>query len=112
MRLLGAILLKAAQCRLGKMQPWLKDPWSIQQRTLIDLVRRAEDTQWGRRFGFSDIRSVEDYQRQVPLAGYEDFAPYWEQAAKGVPDVTWPGNIKYFALTSGTTSGNKIIPVS
>lgn len=114
MRLLGAIVLEAARIREMMVDRWLGDPAEIQRKTLLKLVRLAEDTQWGRRFEFEGIHSVEDFQRKVPLGRYEDFEPYWSQAVKGVWDVTWPGKITYFALTSGTTETtvNKAIPIS
>src|SRR5262249_24938913 len=55
-----------------------------------------------------------DYQRAVPLRDYDAFwQHYWQSAFPRVVDVTWPGLIPYFALSSGTTSGaTKYVPVS
>jgi len=112
MRIIGTIILELAKRRRKRMDRWLKDPVGFQNRTLMELVRRAEQTKWGQRFRFKSIHTVEDFQKKVPLCFYEDFAPYWAQSLRGISDVTWPGKIDYFALTSGTTSGSKIIPVS
>ncbi len=112
MSITGTIVLEIAKFRRKRMDRWLKDPAGFQSGTLMSLVRHAENTKWGQRFGFKSIRSINDFQRMVPLGCYEDFLPYWTQSLKGVSDVTWPGKINYFALTSGTTSGNKTIPVS
>jgi hypothetical protein len=85
-----------------------------QQQTLLQLVDRARDTRFGRDHGFAHIRSVADYQRQVPLRSYEDFwRNYWQPTYPLLSNATWPGTIPYFALSSGTTSGiTKYIPVS
>jgi hypothetical protein len=86
----------------------------VQRRTLLNLIARAVATQFGREHGFDALRTVEDFQRRVPLRIYEDL---WESyLAPRYPvfdNVTWPGRIPYLALTSGTTSGvTKYIPVS
>lgn len=112
MKIIGAFILNVAKHRRRRMDRWLRDPVGFQNRALMELVRHAEQTQWGQRFRFKSIHAVEDFQKNVPLCSYEDFAPYWTQSLRGIPDVTWPGKIDYFAMTSGTTSGNKIIPVS
>src|SRR5262249_13831837 len=85
-----------------------------QQVTLLRLVQRARRTRFGQDHGFDAVRSVADYQQRVPLREYEAFwQEYWQPAFPYLQDVTWPGRIPYFALSSGTTSGStKYIPVS
>ena len=87
---------------------------TAQERVLLSLVRRAKDTRFGRDHGFADIRNVSDFQRRVPLRSYEDFRKdYWEQSFPHLENVTWPGKIGAFAITSGTRSGKtKYIPCS
>ena len=83
-----------------------------QEQVLQCLVKRAADTHFGRDHGFATIRTVDDFQRQVPLRGYQDFwCDYWQDSFPVLQDCTWPGLIPYFALTSGTTTGaTKYIP--
>jgi hypothetical protein len=91
-----------------------QDPVEMQRQSLLRLVEQARDTRFGRAHGFARIHDVSDFQRQVPLRRYEDFwREYWQPDFPRLTDVTWPGTIPYFALTSGTTSGKtKYIPVS
>ncbi|MDR3635269.1 MAG: GH3 auxin-responsive promoter family protein [Isosphaeraceae bacterium] len=95
---------------------WLAqaDPVAVQQRTLLRLVRRARNTRFGRDHGFGRIRSVDQFQRQVPLRLYEDlWKSYLRDQYPIFDNLTWPGRIPYLALTSGTTQGaTKYIPVS
>ncbi|HEY2156464.1 MAG TPA: GH3 auxin-responsive promoter family protein [Isosphaeraceae bacterium] len=90
------------------------DPVAVQATTLLDLVRKAAGTRLGRDHEFASIRSVEDYQARVPLRTYEDlWDAYLKETYPVLNDVTWPGRIPFFALTSGTTQGaTKYIPVS
>ncbi|HUN38902.1 MAG TPA: GH3 auxin-responsive promoter family protein [Acetobacteraceae bacterium] len=90
------------------------DPAAAQQQQLLALLRKARDTRFGRDHGFARITSIAGFQRQVPLRRYEDFwRDYWQPAFPRLRDISWPGLIRYFAVTSGTTTGNnKYIPVS
>jgi hypothetical protein len=87
---------------------------TIQQQTLLRLVRHARRTRFGIDHDFDGVRTVADYQRRVPLRDYETFwNDYWSDSFPYVADVTWPGPIPYFALSSGTSSGTtKYIPLS
>ena len=85
-----------------------------QRDTLLRLVRTAKHTRFGHAHGFASIRSVADYQVQVPLRDYEaHWQEFWQACYPNTHGVTWPERIPYFALSSGTTSGTtKYIPVS
>ena len=87
-------------------------PTSLQQTQLLNLVRKAANTKFGKDHGFSSITSVEDYQKRVPLRTYEQFwNQYWKDAFPVLKDCTWPGTIPFFPVSSGTSSGvTKYIP--
>lgn len=88
------------------------DPAGVQMQVLRNLVARAAHTQWGRQVGLSDIRSAEQFRRNIPITTYQDAAPLWHRAFDGERDVTWPGHVDFFAMSSGTTAGDKLIPVT
>ena len=46
---------------------------------LMKLMEDNKDTEYGKRYHFDEVRSVEDYKRLVPLSGYDDYAPYIER---------------------------------
>ena len=91
-------------------------PERIQAGLLRRLLRRAAGTAWGRRFGFDEVARARDvvaaYQARVPLHGYEAFRDDVERIRGGATDVIWPGAFRHFAVSSGTASSGKIIPVS
>jgi hypothetical protein len=90
------------------------DPMRAQQKVLLSLLRRAASTRFGRDHGFSSIDTVAAYQARVPMRRYEDFRrDYWQADFPVLENVTWPGRIPFFALSSGTTSDvQKYIPVT
>jgi len=107
------IIRQAMHRRLKRVEALLRAPGQAQERLLHRLVRRARNTEFGRDHGFAAVRTVRDFQKAVPLARYEDLAPLWHRAFDGGRDVTWPGHIAHFAITSGTTTAEvKSMPVS
>lgn len=90
------------------------DPVAGQATTLRWLVRQARSTRFGADHRFASIGGVEDFQKAVPLRTYEQlWDDYLRDRYPVLDNLTWPGRIPYFALSSGTTQGStKYIPVS
>ncbi len=93
-----------------------ENPIGTQHALLRSLTRKAADTEWGKRFGFAEIATASDpvrlYQDRVPIHDYEAFRSDVERIRRGAADITWPGQFKHFAVSSGTASAGKIIPLS
>ncbi len=89
-----------------------QDVESIQRKQLLSLVRKAQDTIFGRDHGFKDIHTIEDYQKRVPLRTYDElWTDYWKAVFPLLDNCTWPGRIPFYAVSSGTSSGTtKWIP--
>jgi hypothetical protein len=110
--LAGAVLARYARRRVRRLDALC--PRTTQDAFLLHLVRRARVSRFGLDHDFASIRTVADYQQRVPLRTYEQFwHDYWRPAFPLLHDISWPGLIPYFALSSGTTSGaTKYVPVS
>jgi hypothetical protein len=90
-----------------------KYPYQVQQECFSNLIDKAVDTEWGEKYNFSSISSILDFQERVPMSTYEDLKPYIDRVRGGEQNLLWPGEIKWFAKSSGTTSDkSKFIPVS
>lgn len=76
------------------------------------LVKKARNTQFGKDHDFSKITSHSTFAEQIPLRDYEGLRSYVDRIIAGEADILWPGRPKYFAKTSGTTSGVKYIPLT
>lgn len=89
-----------------------------QLEVLRQNIDHAKKTAFGQRYQFANLLQKSDlvsrYQQNVPITEYEAFYTDWlEDTIKGKKDAIWPGRIKYFALSSGTTGApSKRIPVS
>jgi len=95
-----------------KTQKWASTPVATQRKVFLDLIRQAENTQFGKDHYFSKIKSFDDFAKQVPIRDYEQLRPYVDKVVKGEADILWKGKPLYFAKTSGTTSGAKYIPLT
>ncbi|RZF61719.1 GH3 family domain-containing protein [Sphingobacterium corticibacterium] len=92
-------------------------PWEAQKQVLLDLLDVAKNTAFGRNYNFSEILAdpdvVKQFQRTVPIFDYDKLqAAWWHYLHEGHQNVTWPGGQRYFAMSSGTTSNSKAIPVT
>ncbi len=110
--LIDALARRLAKRRLRALVEHARSPAEVQERLLMRLVQQARATRFGREHGFAAIRNADDYRAAVPLREYADFAPYWQRARDGELDVTWRGDVLDWALSSGTTAGEKFLPVS
>jgi hypothetical protein len=109
---LGKGLVAAARARVLQRSFAAKNPRRHQERALFELIARAKATAFGRAHGFDRIASLRDYRLRVPLYRYEDLKPWFARALDGEANVVWPGKIAYFGMSSGTTAGNKYLPIS
>lgn len=112
MGLKAALSKPFAALVLKGINKWKKHAVSVQEEMLAMLVKEAKDTSFGKDHRFSQIKNYEDFKTQVPIRDYEDLRPYIDRLVAGEPDVLWKGKPRYFAKTSGTTSGVKYIPLS
>lgn len=99
--------------RIDQIELFKKYPVETQQEILYNLLAKAASTEWGKKFSFTSINSIKEFQLRLPVQTYEDIVPYVERLRKGEVNLLWPGEIKWFAKSSGTTaSKSKFIPMS
>jgi len=91
---------------------WANNPVETQLKVFKSLIHEAKETEFGKDHNFSGIKTVEDFQKNVPIRDYEDLKSYIEKVKIGQENILWKGKPIYFAKTSGTTSGAKYIPLT
>ncbi len=86
---------------------------ALQNAVLTHLVKSAKDTEYGRNHLFNTIKSYDDFIKQVPVNTYEELKNDIDRMRRGESDILWPGRVKWYAKSSGTTNDkSKFIPVS
>jgi len=115
MAILGGVIKKAIDFN-GLIT---RDPNApkAQRTVLLQLLKKARLTAFGLRYKFTDILNnddvIEAFQENVPIHDYDAiYNEWWHYLLKGHQNITWPGGQKFFALSSGTTSNKKSIPVT
>lgn len=99
--------------RIHQMELFIKYPHDVQQELFKKLLTEAKNTEFGKKYGFSDISNYEQYRQNVPVHSYEQIYPYIERLMRGEQNILWPSEITWFAKSSGTTNArSKFIPVS
>lgn len=99
--------------RLKELERYATKGVEIQAEMLKYLTQRAKDTEYGRRHIFGSITSYENFAANVPLNTYDDLKDCIDRMRHGEPSVLWPGVVKWYAKSSGTTNDkSKFIPVS
>ena len=81
-----------------------------QNTVLMDILECAKDSEYGRKYHFSDIHSVEEFQKNVPITEFADYKDMIERMKKGEENILFPGKPAVFLNTSGTTGTSKYIP--
>ncbi len=117
MPIIGSVIKRAIQLR--KTITFQRGtPLQYQLRVLKRLLRQAKDTDFGKTYHFHQILKSENliqaFKNEVPVHDYNSiYECWWHRAQQGEKDVCWPGKIKYFAMSSGTSeAASKYIPVS
>ncbi len=106
------IVRKAAAYIAKNILKWKKTAIKDQQAIMLELVKQAQHTVFGKDHKFSKIKTYEEYKKHIPVRDYEALRPYIDRITQGESNILWPGKPKYFAKTSGTTSGVKYIPIT
>jgi len=113
MSLINKVVIAYYSNRLRVIERFMKHPEKVQIEQFKYLINKGKDTVWGKNYNYSSIKSVEEFKKKVPILDYEGFSPYVIRLKQGEKNLLWPGQIKWFAKSSGTTnSKSKFIPIS
>ena len=104
---------KVFSSRLKELRLYESQPQEIQDRVFKSLLKKAENTEWGKMYDYKSIKTYEDFKSRVPLQTYEEVKPYVSRIRAGEQNLIWPSDIIWFAKSSGTTNDkSKFLPIS
>jgi GH3 auxin-responsive promoter len=99
--------------RIHQIELFIKYPINVQLDWFNRLIDTAKNTEWGIKYDFKSIRTIEEFKSRIPVQNYDSLKPDIERLMRGEQNILWPSEIKWFAKSSGTTAGkSKFIPVS
>ncbi|MCC6463074.1 MAG: GH3 auxin-responsive promoter family protein [Saprospiraceae bacterium] len=110
--LVNATVKQYLRLRMQRIERYMYQPEATQERWFFKLLDSARHTEFGRRYQFESIRSIDDYTRRVPVHDYESLKGDIARMMRGERDVLWAGEVNWYSKSSGTTSDkSKYIPV-
>jgi len=117
MTLLQPVLRAYVVAKQFQVRRFLRDAnraTALQQEVLFTKINREMHSDFGREHGLDKIRNIADFRKQLPVASYEYYRPYVERVKKGETQALFGPATKVlmFAMTSGTTSASKFIPIT
>lgn len=90
-----------------------KNPMAVQTKVLLELLEENKGTEYGKKYGFGEIKSIEEYQAKVPVTEYDDYAEYIDRMANdGERSLICVNDPVWYNKTSGTVGVPKKIPYS
>lgn len=105
--------VQTGQAVLERLRSICKEPMRINEEILLKIVNDNKDTEYGRKYNFADIHSIEDYQKMVPVSRYDDYADYiLRMTEDGEKNLICAYPINHYNKTSGTMGAPKRIPMS
>lgn len=112
MEIFNYLISLYAKREYKKMMKWVSNPHETQKKVFKELLSTLSRTKFGKEKDISAGISYSEFCSKIPIQDYESLEKYIERIIDGEENVLWSGVPKYFAKTSGTTSGMKYIPIS
>jgi hypothetical protein len=113
MSLFNETLLWLMKRRMPRIEEHFNNPLELQHSSLEELIFSGRNTEWGKKYGYSEIGNYEQFKAKVPISTYEEIFPYIDRMMHGEQNILWSSPISWFSKSSGTTNArSKFIPVS
>lgn len=110
--LLNEIVKQYLSLRMKRIERYMQRPEEPQEIWFKTLLATAQQTEYGKKYHFSEIKTPEEYAARVPVNDYDALKNDIHRMMLGEKDVLWPGEINWYSKSSGTTSDkSKFIPV-
>ena len=103
--MLGNIVLKG-------VNRFTSIPFETQEKILLQIMDENKDTEYGKKIGFKDVHSIEDFQRIVPLSTYDTYDNYVERMLDGEENLMMARKCKRYCSSSGSVGKPKVLPKS
>ena len=98
---------------LADMEKCSRNPGKANEELLLRILRENAETEYGRKYGFGGIRSVEEYRQKVPFSDYDVYEPYIRRMVQNnETDLITAYKVIQYAETSGSVGVQKKIPVT
>jgi hypothetical protein len=104
--------VKVSKLSEKKFDKDTENAFSRNSKVLNKILLKNSETEFGKKYSFSNIKSIEEYKRKVPLSTYKDYEKYIGRMFTGEENILVAEEVKFYGMSSGTTGKQKYIPVT
>lgn len=96
----------------NKFNYYTNNAFKINKKSLFNIIAKNKDTEFGKKYNFNNIKTLQDFKENIPLTEYDFYKGYINKMIKGENNILVKEPIEYFAHTSGTTNSQKLLPMT
>jgi hypothetical protein len=111
-KLLFKIMIAKGKKEFANLESKLQDPMATSEALLMRMLQENADTEFGKKYNFAKIKTIEDYKKNVPFTDYDTYAELIEKMKQGEGGFITRSDPAAYAATSGSVANPKAIPVS
>ena len=104
------IWLLSLKIKSIKFKYFLSNPQYIQQKILKKYLKKNKNTKYGKKYNFSKINTIEEFQNRIPIVEYNDLRKYINEIKNGKKNILSKYTPLFFEETSGSSNISKLIP--
>jgi len=113
MAIINSLMSWVMKKRMHQIELFMKYPNEVQREWFDKLISSAKNTEWGKHYDYSSVKTPEQFANRIPVQSYDDLKPFVDRLKLGEQNLLWPTETKWFAKSSGTTNNkSKFIPVT
>ena len=108
-----SVMISKGNKALVRIEEHSHNPMQSNEALLMQILKDNAGTEYGKKYGFADIKTIAEYQEKVPFTTYDDYAPYIERMVnKGEKNLITAYPVIHYAMTSGSVGVQKAIPLT
>ena len=103
----------SGQQAYAEFQQMSQEPMKYNEELLMKILEDNKDTEYGKKYDFAGIKSIEDFQKKVPVTRYDDYVEYILRMTDDCEEnliCVYP--INHYCKSSGTMGNPKRLPMS
>lgn len=112
MKAYAATLVKQQDAVYNNLVKMTEDPMPVQTKFLLQNLQDNKDTEYGKKYDFANIKTIEDYQKKVPITDFTAYVPFIDRMVKGERNLTTAYELEIYNKSSGTSGEMKKIPMT
>ena len=111
--ILDRVMIALGRREIRKMHRSTAGARKKNEELLMRILRTNKDCEYGKKYGFSDIKTAEEYRRRLPMTVFDDYQEYITRMIDGGEEgllTSLP--LVGYAQSSGSVGARKFVPLT